>query len=29
MKGHVAREGNRYYAVIYEGVDPTTGKPGS
>lgn len=27
MKGHVARKGNRYYAVIDEGLDPITGKP--
>jgi integrase len=26
MKGHVARKGNRWYAVIYEGTDPVTGK---
>ena len=26
MKGHLAKKGNRYYAVIYEGVDPATGK---
>ena len=26
MKGHVARERDRYYAVIYEGLDPVTGK---
>jgi hypothetical protein len=26
MKGHVARKGNRFYAVIYEGTDPITGK---
>jgi integrase len=26
MRGHIAKKGNRYYAVIYEGVDPTTGK---
>ena len=25
MRGHVARKGNRYYAVVYEGVDPATG----
>ncbi len=24
MKGYVARKGNRWYAVIYEGVDPVT-----
>jgi len=26
MQGHVARKRNRYYAVIYEGLDPVTGK---
>jgi integrase len=26
MRGHIAKTGNRYYAVIYEGIDPTTGK---
>jgi len=26
MRGHVARKGNRYYAVVYEGFDPTTGQ---
>jgi integrase len=26
MKGHVKKRGNRYYAVIYEGRDPVTGK---
>ena len=26
MKGHVARKRDRYYAVIYEGLDPVTGK---
>ncbi|MEO1061935.1 MAG: hypothetical protein AAFZ07_10990 [Actinomycetota bacterium] len=26
MRGHVAKKGNRYYAVIYEGVDSETGK---
>jgi hypothetical protein len=26
MKGHVARKRGRYYAVIYEGLDPITGK---
>src|SRR5438105_1627884 len=25
MKGYVARKGNRWYAVIYEGIDPVTG----
>ena len=27
MRGHIAKKGERYYAVIYEGVDPGTGKP--
>jgi integrase len=26
MRGHIARKGKRYYAVIYEGSDPATGK---
>jgi hypothetical protein len=26
MKGHVARKRGRYYAVIYEGLDPVTGR---
>jgi len=26
MRGHIAKKGNRYYAVVYEGVDRTTGK---
>jgi hypothetical protein len=26
MKGYVRRKGDRWYAVIYEGVDPQTGK---
>jgi integrase len=26
MRGHVARKGNRYYAVVYEGTDLATGK---
>src|SRR5689334_2267494 len=26
MRGYVTKKGNRYYAVIYDGVDPTTGK---
>jgi integrase len=26
VKGHVKRRGDRYYAVIYEGRDPVTGK---
>lgn len=25
MKGYVARKGNRWYAVIYDGLDPVTG----
>lgn len=25
MKGYVARKGDRYYAVIYEGLDSLTG----
>lgn len=25
MKDYVARKGNRWYAVIYEGIDPITG----
>lgn len=24
MKGYVARKGDRWYAVIYEGLDPVT-----
>ena len=27
MRGHIAKKGNRYYAVIYDGVDLATGKP--
>lgn len=27
MRGHVAKKGKRYYAVVYEGTDPATGKP--
>ena len=27
MRGHIAKKGNRYYAVVYEGIDSTTGKP--
>ena len=27
MRGHIANKGNRYYVVIYEGVDSSTGKP--
>lgn len=26
MQGHIARRRNRCYAVIYEGLDPVTGK---
>ena len=26
MKGYVKKRGDRYYAVIYEGLDPVTGK---
>lgn len=26
MQGYVARKGDRYYAVIYEGLDPATGR---
>lgn len=26
MKGYVAKKGSRWYAVIYEGIDPLTGK---
>ena len=26
MRGHVAKKGNRYYVVIYEGVDQSTGR---
>ncbi|HKZ25894.1 MAG TPA: helix-turn-helix domain-containing protein [Acidimicrobiia bacterium] len=26
MKGYVARKGNRWYAVIYQGLDPVTGQ---
>jgi hypothetical protein len=26
MKGYVARKGERWYAVIYEGFDPVTGR---
>jgi integrase len=26
MRGYVAKKNNTYYAVIYEGIDPTTGK---
>ena len=27
MRGHIAKKGNRYYAVVYEGINPATGKP--
>lgn len=27
MRGHIAKKGNSYYAVIYEGINPATGKP--
>ena len=27
MRGHIARKGKRYYAVVYEGPDPATGRP--
>ena len=27
MRGHVAKKGRRYYVVIYEGVDASTGRP--
>ena len=27
MRGHIAKKGSRYYVVIYEGVDASTGKP--
>ena len=26
MRGYTAKKGDRYYAVIYEGIDPITGK---
>ena len=26
MQDYVARKGHRYYAVIYEGIDPLTGR---
>jgi hypothetical protein len=26
MRGYTAKKGNRYYAVVYEGIEPTTGK---
>ena len=27
MRGHIAKKGNRYYTVVYEGIDAATGKP--
>lgn len=27
MRGHIAKKGRRYYVVIYEGVNASTGKP--
>ena len=27
MRVHIAKKGKRYYVVIYEGVDASTGKP--
>jgi hypothetical protein len=26
MKGYITHKGNRWYAVIYEGLDPITGR---
>jgi len=26
MRGYVARKGDRWYAVIYEGMDPVSGR---
>lgn len=26
MKGYIAQKGDRFYAVIYEGTDPITGR---
>lgn len=26
MRGHIAKKGGRYYAVVYEGVNRTTGR---
>lgn len=26
MRGYVAKKGNRWYAVIYDGLDPVTGR---
>lgn len=27
MRDPIAEKGNRYYAVVYEGIDSATGKP--
>ena len=27
MRGHIAKKGHRYYVVIYEGIDGSTGRP--
>jgi hypothetical protein len=26
MRGYVAKKGNRWYAVIYDGINPATGR---
>ena len=26
MRGHIGKKGDRYYAVIYEGIDSATGR---
>ena len=26
MRGHIVKRRSRYYAVVYEGTDPATGK---
>jgi hypothetical protein len=26
VRGYVSRKGDRWYAVVYEGLDPVTGK---
>lgn len=26
MRGHIAKKGKRYYAVVYEGIDPASGR---
>lgn len=26
MRGHLVQRGDRYYAVVFEGIDPATGK---